>query len=751
MGDGGAAVFSGRAPGAFIARCAHRLESLSGSNPWIRVSVNGNIISQGDLLNKPNKFMVGNGITLAWFDGRDNRWRVIYAPDFKSAIEDQSGSYSIAPEDEPYRFVWDITRYVQPGKNALRIDLAYYATAHNNTLVLRNVKLEMGKGIESKAKADVTPAPTGPVPIFVATGLRPTPMSVSLAPKGVINLAVGERTFRIGTRTSLPGGKWQEAQATRETRPVAHGKSADVEWQAGNCGIRRRVIVRDDHVHVADTFTNVSNELVGVIVEHVVTLTSVPQKVFLAGMPMRATTATMAEPANPSSFGEWKAFGLGLVAEDDVFRVHVSSFIRPEGFGISDNRLGIPAGSSITLEWNIYPVLNGGYWDFVNAVRRNWDTNFTIPGPFAFHLDPKAGKPAEWHVDWARKRALKMISSGIARYHDGNAYGKFAYGTAINCVPDWVAEHKDWVADLRIGAPEIMVLGYFHSQVSTEPGGAEKYADSRLLDVSGDHALYPHRNRDMLLYVPTLKNSYGTALRTVLNVLLDEIQVSGIYWDQMAWSVYPYVHHAPWDGCSVALDSKSHAVLGKVSSAALLMQPLKLDVIRHLADRGVFLMGNHQPQTRTMTRQKIVRFVEAMGSYSKTSKTHLGCPLVLGNFHKETTQGGEAEEVREILNYGGVYYGHTYRREPAPWNFTSVMYPITPVEIHAGVILGEERIHTAISGRFGWPDGAAADVYVVDAQGRQAEQLMVKETRHNGKHLYEIRMPSDHFAILVKK
>jgi hypothetical protein len=180
------------------------------------------------------------------------------------------------------------------------------------------------------------------------------------------------------------------------------------------------------------------------------------------------------------------------------------------------------------------------------------------------------------------------------------------------------------------------------------------------------------------------------------------------------------------------------------------MQPLQLEIVKYLRDRGKFLMANTQPATRTMMRQKIVRFVET-GSYSAVIGAHLGCPLGLGNHDTEKTQADSARQVREILKHGGVYYGWQYEREPAPWNFTEVMFPITPVELREGVVLGEERIHTARSGRFGWPDGAAADMYVVDGQGARVTAPDVKEVAEDGRRLYEIRMPGDHFAILVKR
>lgn len=78
------------------------------------------------------------------------------------------------------------------------------------------------------------------------------------------------------------------------------------------------------------------------------------------------------------------------------------------------------------------------------------------------------------------------------------------------------------------------------------------------------------------------------------------------------------------------------------------------------------------------------------------------------------------------------------------------MYPITPVELHEGVVLGEQRIHTSVSGRFGRPDGSAARVYVVDAEGQRVDDANVREVIDAGGRLYEIRIPSDHFAILVR-
>ena len=56
-----------------------------------------------------------------------------------------------------------------------------------------------------------------------------------------------------------------------------------------------------------------------------------------------------------------------------------------------------------------------------------------------------------------------------------------------------------------------------------------------------------------------------------------------------------------------------------------------------------------------------------------------------------------------------------------------------------------------MSGRFGFPDGAAAEVYVVNGRGERVNNGVATEVREAGKRLYDLRMPSDHFAILVRK
>lgn len=117
--------------------------TLAGSNPWMTIHVNGNVVVEQDLLNKTNTFTLNNGVDLNWHNV-GYRWRVLYSPDFETAAGDDKLAYGVAADDEPYRFVWDVTRHVRPGENTTRLThLQVLPTPA--TIALRNIALEVGR------------------------------------------------------------------------------------------------------------------------------------------------------------------------------------------------------------------------------------------------------------------------------------------------------------------------------------------------------------------------------------------------------------------------------------------------------------------------------------------------------------------------------------------------------------------------------------------------------------------------------
>ncbi len=712
---------------------------LSGSNPWLRIAVNGTWLAEDALLNKLNDFTTVGGTDLTWVKG--SRFRILYSPDFEAAL-DPENPYSV-PEGDPYRFVLDVTPYVHPGENTL--ELQHLKVLEDpSTMVIRNVQVEVGRAI-APPEPEIAPAPTGPLTTFVAREPEPIDMTVRLDPGGAIVLEAGGRSFEVATRMGLPAGEWLQTPPAGAGVAIERGGSASAQWPAGVWRVERTVTVHDDHVAVADTLTNTADTLRGLIIEHFAPIAPQPAAVRLAGRPVTTSASRAYNPAHPSVYLRWPDCGLALLAEDDVLRVQATAFRQPERFGLSDDRLALAGGDAVTLEWSLYPTPGGDYWDFVNAVRRNWDVNFTIPGPFVFGAGIYAGWEPEEYAQWMRSRNIKIVCGGIAKYADG----LYAHGTGILFAPEFIANERDWISKMREAAPETLPLCYFHSFCCTEPDGEEKYADSRLLNAQGEHVGYPYRYR-LPLYVPTRENSYGQSLWGFVDTILDTIGAAGIYWDEMSHSVLWYAEDMAWDGVSAVIDPDTHEVIRTFTSVPLITQPLKLDIIEHVRERGCFLMANGQATTRTMTRQQIVRFVET-NTFSAVVNTHLGCPLGLGNHHGDDTPGESAGNARGILQQSALYYGHYYVREPAQWNFYEPMFPFTPVELREGMVIGEERIATAVSGRFGFPDGAEAEVYVVGGDGLRVLAPDVTEVVEDGRRLYEIRMPGDQFAILVRK
>lgn len=714
------------------------LRKLAGSNYWMRIAINDHELVATDLLNKRPVFMFRGNVDLSWCIG--GKWRLVHAPDFAITPAQKQGYYA---DTDPFCFVWDITAHIVPGRNTLRIE-HLPAWADPATMVLRDVEVVVGDPIAPPAPPPVAEAPTGPLPVIVARVPPAIPMQVALAKSGRIELAVAGGDFEVETRTSLPEGRWYATGDDPATILVARGESKATSWQTATYRVERRVTVHSDHAHIADTITNCSEQLIGVTLEHRLIGRAPPTSVYLAGRDVPKASASVRNSFHPSAFAQWPEMGIGLVAEDDIFRVHVRAFRERHAIGLGDDQLGIDPGESHTLEWSVYPQLRGDYWDFVNAVRRNWGANYTIPGPFIFAYHFENNKPAAWYADWVRRRGVRILATDLPRFLDR----KPAHGTGISYARQWIESQAGWIRKLTSVAPDVRALVYFHAQLSAEPRAADKYADARLLTATGEHAPYPSKNAEPL-FVPTRENSYGEALWQYVRLALDTIPSQGLYWDQMAYSIHDYAYDAKWDGCTVVIDG-SHAVVGRRSSVPILMQPLKLAIIDYVRSREGLLIANMQPVTRTMLQQQIVRFVET-GSYSNVINTHLACPLGLGNHNYEQSQVEAATNALHILEHGGVYYGYRYRRDPPEWDFVSVMYPITPVEIRSRVVLGEERILTARSGCFGWPDGAAADVFVVNPAGERVQQPLVREVRRDGKRLYEIRMPGDHFAILVKR
>jgi len=721
---------------------------LAGFNPWMIVKVNGHVLDGPDLLNKPVDFVTRNGVDFVWVKGRV--WTVLYSPDYSDAIRTRLMPWGF-PDVDPYHFVWDVTAYAHTGKNTVSFT-HLPLLSQGTTLVLNDIGVEVGEPVESKnTSAHAQPPPDGPLPVYVARGRQPVPMKVQLSNGGVIRVDVAGKTLEFTSRTSEPEGKWV-ATGGGSWKRVARGRPAQAQWTGTGYKVTRSVSLSDDHVQVADTIINTSGRLLGVIYQNRLNLKNHPTpNVLLCGRPVCSLEGTD-DPAHPSAIALWKDMAVGMFAEDDIFRVHVRAFNEVDAIGLSDPRLGIAPGKSHTLEWSIYPAPRGDYWDLINAVRRNWGVNLTIPGPTLFDGPTDGSRPQGFFDDMVRTRGLKIAFSGQAEFKGDEIKNgvDLAEGTAIPLARRWCTSAAEWVKKLHAADPSVKAMIYLHPSICTEPDAETKYADCKVLDVNGTHLTSPYRY-PVYMYLSTLDNAYGKALFRTLVEIFREINPDGIFMDEISHGSVPqYVYHTTWDGCTVDINQQTHETIGQCSSLVLLEQSWKTAMVTFLRERGKLLVGNGPPYTRTMLGWKALHFTE-LGSYSFLIEMHLATPIALGNHDNDNDDRIRSKMVRRALDHAGVIYCYSWGDRPKGFHYMRVMFPLTPVELRAGMILGEERILTNRSGRYGWPDGSAAQVFVFDGDGQLVKRPSVKVVMERNRRLTEIRMPSDHFAVLVRK
>lgn len=718
--------------------------SLGGNTCTMKLECNGNPLRGEALMNKPLIFTMRNGRKLYWARRKGRGYRVMYSPDFSDRIRtDENYIYGL-PDDEPYRFGWDITPYARVGANLVKVSSSLLP------LRLRDICVEMGEPIPSlnvpEESVRAAPAPSGPVPVYVPTPRTGMPVTIETTPTGGIRFQIGSRELRVRSRTSLPRGRWtNEESAADAWRDQRRGESSTAKWQGPDYAVERRVTLTDDHISVADTVLNTSTELVGVILENRLDLPDRPVRTLFGGVESRLKR--VCNPANPTVIAELEGLAVGLVAEDDVLRIHSCTFKKAGCIGLSDPKLGIAPGRSHTLEWSIYAIADGDYWDVVNAIRKDWGTNVALRGPQVF-----VGNTWEWqskHLtadrvrQWLQDHPVTVVMTYLPIFPGfplsaatvDNPFN--AHGPAVLRCKSWCDNTRHQVRLLKEIDPAVDVFAYTHHNLCTELGYAQKYRDSLVLDGEGKPRSTVYKP-EMGHFLPTLENSYGRALMEVNRFLVEELGCH-IYIDEItASNANGFAPYATWDGCTAVIDPRSHALKGKQSSSLLLMQPWRASLMDYLESKNRKVIANGPHYTRTMSKWGIQTFVESGCGPTYATQAHLGDPLIFSY----TNNGFEL--IRDSLDLAGIVFSRL-----GEWS--DLTFPFTPVELRSGVVIGKERILTNRSGQFGWADDSRAEVHVFDGKGQPVQQPDVRELRKGTQILTEVRMPSDHLAILVRR
>jgi hypothetical protein len=648
---------------------------------------------------------------------------VPYAPDFTA--NEKSKSPIAAADPEPHRWTFDVTRLLRPSGNQLVI-AAISQIPLTSPLTLGPVELIFKPSEHVKRvkwEEEEEPVWTGP------------------------SLFVPAKAHRVEYRATPRGD--------RALRVTAGGESFDIESEF-RCAdpkafrVKRSVRSLTECVEVTDTIENLADGDIGLMVAHRVPLASRKvESLHLCGWPKATKEGSQHQAMHPSVFVATEAGGFALLARDDVFRVHCRSVLEGGVASISDERFGLAPRARYTMRWNFFPVPSRDYWDFVNAARRALDVNFTLDGPMCFISMPRASAPQMTDAElkaFADNRSLRYVSANIP-YTDKPPH-RYLHGTGYLEAGDWAARSKELLQRLVKLRPGLIPVTYFHGFCSTETGSPEKYRDARVLRGDGTQANYPY-SYPLPLFCPTLDNSYGRAAPGFFDWARRAVGARGIYWDEMDGTSETFTFDGRWDGHTVVMDPKTLKILSKPAMITLLSQEWRIKQAKDILRRGP-LIANGQPQTESMARVHFLRFVET-GDINHLIHAQLFTPVGLGDHLTEKTEKDLACQIRAHLRFGCLYYYYSSHIPTTYPQLTSRMYPLTPIELRPGVLIGRERILTARSGTFGWGDRSKHEVHAFDETGREAPDFKAETTMRDGATLTDLHLAKGWTAAIVRK
>ncbi|MBU0607344.1 MAG: hypothetical protein KKI08_05625 [Armatimonadetes bacterium] len=741
-----------------------RLDSdgLGGSLYFMKLTLNGHVVQAAKtrtavrLLNKKLVSPVAPNLPYSWSDNQ--AWRILYSPDFEKALN--SGYY----EGNPYQTVLDVTDLTNPAaENRLEIaNVCGYKPPEgakgNHDLVIKTLAVRVQDGASPMMTANGTDRAV----INRGTpGAGPAKYQGKLLPGGGFSLTTGGHTLQFSAAVSYPNAGLNhllagDSDSARyaaqpgwrlDVKPTADGGA--VIGEGPDYRLERTVRFTPRRVEVSDKLINKhADAKLGLLVENTVNIKDLPAAVRLAGNPDPAINAYYSQ-GNPSVYVALKDVGLGMICEDDIYRNQATLFCDGDTgrAGLRTSRLCLAPGGSVTLQWSVYPVASVDYYDFINLVRQDWGSNYTVEGAWTF-FDPDS--IIAMTVDDIRAKFTRLgikracyCGGWVDRKHDRKRIG---FGTGV--FDDYWADFRDRLrqaADkIHQAVPDCKVYVYYDTQRDTSEGGEERFKDSWLSDPKGNQYTTEWGGVYSLTrsVVATLENSYGKAMLGLVDRYLKEMKIDGLYWDEMEGVGYgsPLLTYNVWDGYSCDLDPKTYTIARECAINTIVGEAHRIAVIKRVRELGGDMMGNGPTATKDILALKPQRMIEIQHNEYWNYEGNLDSPLGYGS-----SPMGFDNWIR-ALKMGTLIVGtrYTYTHEISPY-----VFPFTPIELHAGYLLGKERIITLHDGKYGWPgDKSLVQVRVFNKEGLLTDRDF--STKIAAEARTAVQVPENEAVVLVR-
>lgn len=498
--------------------------------------------------------------------------------------------------------------------------------------------------------------------------------------------------------------------------------------------IKRSLEALPGRVVVRDRLTNPGGEPVGVLLSHRARVADVPWKDpmicgYQVAPPLKRRIRT-----NPTVFATADGRGFGLVALDDVLIIQGQGGCDDHGISLGSDEFALGPGASYTMEWAVYLVPSGDYYDLVNDIRVDEGRNHTtVEGSWAGVPGSQRRRAASVvpGPDYFQRRNVKYANIACLSWCTDDPSISLE-GIEFIEYPAERAAVRETVDAVKAVHPGAKVMFHIAPNLYATGNPGELWPDSHITDVDGKQTVYNYNyqggryfSQERLdagwrwwSYYPAVDNSYGQAMLDSVDVMMDEMGCTGVFIDGFLWDYGGAYSYNRFDGHTADIDPGTGAILRLKTAVPLLQQHAMAAYGRKIMSKGGVVVANNVLPTRTVASLPFIFDKEI----TEGPEMHLlPTPCTLGNPASIEDEQGLYRDVLGKLSVGNLYFFYggpvDLKHEPLP----ARMYPITVTEVRPYLVIGRERLVTGRTGDYGWPrDRALHKVYRFDSRGRRS-------------------------------
>lgn len=619
--------------------------------------------------------------------------------------------------------------------------------------------------------------------------------TLSVAPQGGLQIAFGKQKFFLETRFSYPKAGFNAFDCAGAvpvnpekefTGSIIQDKNVFTYTFAGKYyRITRQLKCADNAIHVTEKIENISNAPLGMKVSVELISDTRADLVRKNGCQLYENALSSHNYPNGNSSIFWgfnkNRQGVGFILVDDIFRVQASYRAALMGGEVDTAHLGFDTGDCRTLEYSIYINPSADYYDFVNAVRKDWKVNDkTIPAMISWNSYHTTGSMNDLFCRRVDNLGSALIIDGQEWFNARIYHREFP---DLKEIMQPYIKRKDQAKALR---PQVKTLLQFQKVFSWRNkfdapdlmgDSLAKGKDGEILvyarAVKGGNPRSTYQSGEVGWYhgyhYPALGNSYYKYIMDVAKLAMDE-GFGGVYFDTPNYTAINYGRftYDRWDGITVDLNADFTIAL-KYTDLCLFSAEARYNIYDYITRRGGTVVLNSPPLIRKIQQMTapVIHFSEG-DREDRLAQMHFTTPVMLGQhgsngkaaYGRRATWMSEEDYMDDMVwkvKNGILYSAYWPPRAPGmkgeticerhEWP-TRDMYPITVTDIHGGWIRGKERIITVNNGKFGWDEPVkSARIRIYGKNGRMVSDNMVNADS-DGK--FDIKLPENGMAIIIR-